>query len=234
VRAGNQRQEGTCDLTITNVEDDEILEVEGRQVTKQQTTVITDDRSESIQVGGEQDSHTERGPLVGEKILRERKNGKWKNTLVGKQPTPKQQKELDFLGPLENQDDLYPEGKVEPGHTWKVDPAHLRKLLGPGCTELSGEASMTFVRTTTLDGESCALINLSMNIKGKMLDDNNNEANIELTVKGPEYRSLRSGYNIKSSLSGTMKLTGTVVEGGQRVQMEMSGPVTVEVINKMK
>jgi hypothetical protein len=231
--AGIQREEGTCDMTMTVVEDDEILEVQGRQVTKQQTTVITDDRS--MRVDGEKVPGPERGDLlVGEKILRERKDGKWKNTLVGKQPTTEQQKELHALGPLENTDDLYPEGKVKPGHTWKVDPAHLRKLLGPGCTEVSGEASMTFERTTTLDGEACALINLSMNIKGKMLDEDNTEANIELTVKGPEYRSIRSGYNIKSSLSGTMKLSGTIVEGGQRIQMEMSGPVTIETITKMK
>ena len=229
-----QRLEGTCHVTITNVEDEEILDVEGRQVTKQQTTVITDDATRSIEIAGEKDSSTERGLLVGEKILRQRKDGKWNNTLVGKEPTAKQKKELELLDPLENEDELYPEGKVAPGHTWKIDAARLRKFLGPYCTGLSGEASMTFERTATFDGESCALMNLTMNIKGKMLDEDNNELNIELIVKGPTYRSLKSGYDVKSSFSGTMKLTGTVVSDGQRVEMEMSGPATIETTTKLK
>jgi hypothetical protein len=234
VHAGAERLEGACSMTMTNIEDDEILAVEGRQVTKQRTTVITDDISRSVQIDGEKDSGTERGPLVGEKILCERKDGKWKNALIGKEPTEKQKKELKFFDPAENKDELYPEGKVKPGHTWKVDAAHLRKLLSPRCTALFGEASITFVRTTTLDGESCAVIYLSMNIKGRLLDDDNNEASITLIVKGPEYRSLGSGYNVKSSLSGTIRMTRTVVVEGERVPMWMSGPVTIETVTKLK
>src|SRR5262245_54573450 len=70
LRAAGERVEGTCDLTIVNVEDDEILEVEGRQVTRQRTTVITDEVSESIRIDGENASlPPERGPLAGEQIL---------------------------------------------------------------------------------------------------------------------------------------------------------------------
>jgi hypothetical protein len=233
VRVGKESQEGSCEMTMTSVEEEQILAVEGRRVTKQQTTVLTDEMSLSVRIAGEHDNGTERGALVGEKILREFKDGKWKNTLVGKEPTAKQQKELDSLDPLEDGGELYPEGPVKPGHTWKVDPARLRKFFGPSCTALSGEASMTFVRTTTLDGESCILINFTMNVKGKLLEDNN-EMDFELRVKGPEYRSLRSWYNIKSSLAGTMKRSGTIVNEGQRVLVEMSGPVTIETITKLK
>jgi hypothetical protein len=232
--AGLQKQEGTCDLTWSIVEDYRILEVEGGLVTKQETTVIRDDTIMSIRAEGQNESMTERGPLLGEKILRECRGDKWSNTLVGKEPTAKQRTELKILGPLEDSTDLYPEGKVKPGHTWSIEPARLRKLIGPSFTSLSGTASLTFVKTTSLDGESCALIDLTMDIKGKALEEDNSETTVELSVKGPEYRSLRSWYNIKSTLSGTMKKSGTVAEQGQRVQFEVSGPVTIETIAKLK
>jgi hypothetical protein len=232
--AGSQRQEGTCDVTWTNVEDEQILEVQGGQVTKLETAVITDDTTISIRADGQNESTTERGPLLGEKILRERHGEKWSNTLVGKEPSAKQKTELKFLGPLEDSTDWYPEGKIKPGHTWSIDPARLRKHFGPSFTVLSGSASMRFVRTTSLDGEPCALIELAMDIKGKALEEDNTESTVELSVKGPEHRSLRSWYNIKSSLSGTMKKSGAVVEQGQRLQLEVSGPVTIETIAKLK
>jgi hypothetical protein len=231
---GNRREEGTCDLTSTVVEDDQILEVEGGEVTKQETTVISHDTTISIQAEGQNESFTERGPLVGEKILRERRGDQWRNTLVGKEPTAKQKTKLHFLGPLETSADLYPEGKVKPGHTWSIDPARLRKFFGPRFTDLSGSASRTFVKTTSLDGEPCALIDFTMDIKGKTREENNTESTIELSVKGPGYRSLRSGYTIKSSLSGTMKRSGTIVHQGQQVELEISGPVTIETIDKLK
>jgi hypothetical protein len=232
--ADNQRGEGTCDITATFVEDDLILEVKGGRVTKQETTVISDDTSISIQADGQNEKFPERGPLAGEKILRERRGDQWKNTLVGKEPTTKQKTELHFLGPLEDSADLYPEGKVKPGHTWNIDPARLHKLFGPSCTALSGKASMTFVRTTSVDGEPCALIDFTIDIKGKMREESDAEINFKLSAKGPGYRSLRSGYTIKSSLSGTMKVSGTMMEQGQRVHLQMSGPVTIETINKLK
>jgi hypothetical protein len=234
VSAGLQRQEGTCDLTWTLVEDDQILEVQGGRVTKQETTVIRDNTSIFIRADGENESITQRGPLLGERILRERHGGKWTNTLVGKEPTAKQKTELKLLGPLEDSADLYPEGKVKPGHTWSIDPARLRKLFGPSCTALSGKASMTYVRTTNFDSEPCALIDFTLDIKGKELTEDNREVDFELSVKGPGYRSLRSGYTIKSFLSGSMRRSGTVVDQGQRLQLEMSGQVTIETIDKLK
>jgi hypothetical protein len=234
IHAAGERVEGSFDSTATLVEDNEILEVDGRQVTKQQTTFVTDESSESIVIAGEKDGKTERGSLMGEKVLRERKDGRWKNTLVGKEPTAEQKKELDSLDPLENNDELTPEGKVKPGHTWKVDAARMHKFMGPRFTGLSGDASMTFEKTTTLDGESCALIKVTMNVKGKILDDENNEVTAEISASGPTYRSLKSGHDLKTSLSGTAKLTGTIVADGQKLQTEIHGPITVEGTTTLK
>jgi hypothetical protein len=234
LRVGNQQVEGTCAMTATSVEDDEVVEIEGRQVTKLRTTIITDTYQQSMKFEGENDSSSHPSPLVGETILRELQGGKWKNTLVGKEPNEKQRKELDSLSPPENNDDLLPEGPAKPGFTWKLDATRLRKLLGSRCTGLTGEEVRTFVKTTTLNGESCLLINSTVNIKGKMLDDDNNEANIEMTAKGTIYQSLKTGHAIKTSLTGTVKISGTVVNEGQRAQLEMSGPITVETTTKPK
>ncbi len=233
MRAGSQKLEGTCEMVTTIVVDNEILAVEGRQVTKHQSTIVANESKTSMKVGGQAHAQTERAALRGEKILHERQ-GWWRNSLVGKTPTAKQKKELAFLDPLENEDELYPEGQVKPGYTWKVDGARLRKFLGAHCTALSGEAAMTFERTTTFGGESCALIRLTMNVKGKVRDLDSNELSVELNVKGSMHRSLKSGYDVKHSVAGTMKLGGTVTSGKQRVQMEMDGPVTLEATTKLK
>jgi hypothetical protein len=234
MHAGVERAEGTWSMTSTLVEDDEILEVDGLQVTKLQTTVVTDVYSESIKVQGENHDTSESGPLAGETVLRQRLDGKWKNTLLGKAPTAKQQKELDALPNHENNDDLLPEGPVKPGFSWELKADRLRRHIGARCTSLTGEAKMTFVRTTKVNGESCLQIDVVVDVKGKMLDDDGNEMEIEKKVKGTEYRSLKTGYEVKTTLSGTMKASGTVGSGGQRVKVEMSGPVTIETATKPK
>src|SRR5262249_22232115 len=156
---------------------------------------VTDNYTESMKIEGENENHPEPGPLLGETILRERQqDGKWKNTLVGKNPNPKQQKELDFFPNLENNDDLLPERPVKPGYTWKLDATRLRKLVSSRFTEITGGASITFVRTTTCNGESCLLIDVTMDVKGKMLDDVKNEITIEKSIKGSSYQSLKTGY----------------------------------------
>jgi hypothetical protein len=240
IKPGGRSEEATCDLVATNVEDDVILEVEGGRVTKMETTFVSDDGTLTIRAGRESHQQTERGPLVGEKVLRElprspRPQGAtWKNTLVGKEPNAKQKTELDLLQPADEEAEIYPEGKVKPGHSWKVDPERLRKQFGPSCTSLSGKASMTFVRTETIDGELCAIINVTKNLKGKMRLDEKTEMDVKWTLKGVAHRSIKAGYTIKSSLSGTMKMSGTIVEEGKRVHLEMSGPVTIETIQKRK
>jgi hypothetical protein len=234
LRGGGQSTEGTWSMTSTAVEDDEFLEVEGRQVTKLRTTVLTDDYSESMKIEGETQNKSEPGPLLGETILRQRLGGKWKNTLVGKDPTPKQQKELDALPERENDDDLLPEDPVKPGYTWKLDATRLRKHFGSSCTGLTGESKKTFVRTTTFGGEECLLIDIVMDVKGKMLDDDNNELDVELKAKGSAHQSLRTGYDVRTTMTGTMKMSGTVLENGQRVHIEMSGEVTIETSTKPK
>jgi hypothetical protein len=232
--AAGKKLEGSCDMVMTTVEDTEILAVEGRQVTKHQTTIVSQDREISTRASGRKHRQNERGALVGEQILCERTNGRWRNTVIGKKATAKQLKALAFLEPMENDDDLFPEGPVKPGSTWTVDGSKLRKFLGTACTSLSGKATMTFERMNTVNGEPCARIQLALRLKGKILDGDNNPLSFDLDIKGPLYRSLKSGYNAWYVMSGTLQMGGTVVSSGYRVQMEINGPVRAEATTKRK
>jgi hypothetical protein len=232
--AAGKKLEGSCDMVMTTATDTEILAVEGRQVTKHQTTIVSQDHEAAMRVGGRTHRQNERGALVGEQILCERTNGRWRNTVLGKKATAKQLGALAFLMPMENDDELFPEGPVKAGSTWTVEGSQLRKFFGTPCTSLSGKATMTFERTTTVNGEPCARIQLALRLKGKILDGDNNQLSFDLDVKGPWYRSLKSGYDAWYVMSGTIRMGGTVVSSGQRVQMEINGPVKVEATTKLK
>jgi hypothetical protein len=51
---------------------------------------------------------------------------------------------------------------------------------------------------------------------------------MELKATGTSRRSLKRGFNLSIHRTGTLTVSGTVVEGGQRVQLKISGPLRMD------
>src|SRR5581483_9419558 len=99
-------------MNMIGEEEQKVLAVEGRDVTKCQTKVVKERAEITADIGGGQ-TMTEPTALEGEIILSTRKvdkdgKVKWEHSLLDNKPTDKQKKELDNRIGMENDDELYP------------------------------------------------------------------------------------------------------------------------------
>lgn len=221
-------------LTATDEEEVKILAVDGRVVTKSQTRMLKEHVTTVTSLGGNEMEDDKTGDLEGEVIVSERtKDGKWKHTLVDTRPSAKQKKALDkMLGP-ETDDDLYPEGKVKVGHKWTVDAAALQRHLGGSITELKGKLAMRFVRVEQLNGEEVAVIESKGKITGVAKEDEG-DLDVELDLDGLTWRSVRTGLDVKDQAKGRIRMTGKVEMDGQKLDLDLSGPITIDGTAKWK
>jgi hypothetical protein len=222
--------------TLTAIEEEEIkvLAVDGRQATKVQTKVTKEKVDSVTSLGGQEMSDSKDGDLQGEVIISERnKEGKWKHSLVDNKPNDKQKKELDKRVGPENDDELYPEGKVKVGHSWTVDASALQRVFGGSVTELKGKIKMKFLAIEDVDGEQCAVIEAVGVIKGIAKEDEG-DLDVEMDMKGKTWRSLKTGLDIKDKASGTMKMSGKIEMDGVKVDLALEGPFTIDSTAKFK
>ncbi len=233
ISAMGQTLQTKMTLKMISDEDNKVLEVNGRTVTKSQAfirkerAVITSDFGGGMEI-------TEPTQLEGQTVISERiGEGKWRHKLLDNQPTDKQKKELDNRIGIENDDDLYPEGKVAPGHEWEVPATALRRLFANSFTELNGKIKQKFLRVEELDGDKCAVIEAHGRIRGKMKNEDGEptiDVNMELQVT--VWRSLATGLEVKGTFSGTIHLKGKQKVDDAELEIEMKGPFSGESKNR--
>jgi hypothetical protein len=228
VRAGDTTIEGVFSLSTAEVEEGRILSVREREIEKEEVTIVLDDTDVAFLFDGERKTEKERGALVGKRILKRRVDGKTMSTLVGESATPEQEAALNSLDALDSDAYLYPDTSVPPGHRWRVDAVHLKRYFGLESQEVAGDVSMTYAGTESRNGEPCAVIAVALKASWRETDENRQVRKVELDGNGRTYRSMKTGWDIESTLSGAMTITATEVEEGESVQTVMSGPVTLE------
>ncbi len=212
-------------LKMVSDEDNKVLEVDGRTVTKSQAFIRKERAIITSDFGGGMEI-TEPTQLEGQTIISERiGDGKWRHKLLDNQPTPKQKKELDNRLGIENDDALYPEGKVPPGHEWEVPATALRRLFGNAFTELNGKIKQKFLRIEQVDGDQCAVIESRGRIRGKMKnEDGEPTIDVDMDLQATAWRSLATGLEVKGTFSGTIHLKGKQKVDDAELEIEMKGP----------
>ena len=223
-------------MDLTGEEEQKVLAVDGRNVTKCQSKILKDRSDIITDLGGMKMPETMVNELEGEVIISERiADDKWKHTLVDTKPSEKQKKELDNRNGIENDDELFPAEKVKVGHTWKVEAKALTKLFGNSFTDITGELKQKFLKIEEISGEECALIESTGKVKGKMKDeDGMPNLKVEMELKVTSWRSIKSGVDLKEKFEGTINLAGIQKIDDQKVDITMSGPLTGESTTKIK
>src|SRR6185312_5574814 len=185
--------------------------------------------------GGNDMNDSKPGELEGEVVVSERTGpGKWKHSLVDTKPNDKQKKELDKRVGPENEDDLYPEGKVKVGHTWTVDASALQRVFGGSITELKGKLKMKFAKIETIDGEECAAIEMSGDIKG-VAKETEGTLDVELkNMTGTTWRSIKTGIDVKDKAKGDITMSGKIEMDGAKADLMLEGPFTIDSTAKQK
>ncbi len=234
LQVAGMKLEAKQTLTATEEEEVKVLAVEGRQATKVQTKITKEKVETSTSLGGQDMDDTKAGDLEGEVIISERsKDGKWKHSLVDNKPNDKQKKELDKRVGPENEDELYPEGKVKVGHTWTVEASALQRVFGGSITDLKGKLKMKFVKMEEVDGEMCAVIEAVGVIKGVAKEDEGT-LDVELDLVGTTWRSVKTGLDVKDKAKGTIKMSGKIEMDGVKVDLALEGPFTIDTTSKAK
>jgi hypothetical protein len=233
IKVGGQKLDLKMTMDMIGEEEQKVLAVEGRNVTKSQAKILKE-RAE-VTVPGVADAKTESTELEGKIVISTRtKDGKWKHALVDDRPTEKQKKELDNRNGIENEDELYPAEKVKVGHTWTVEAKALTKFFGNSFTDISGELKQKFVKIENVGGEECAVIESVGPVKGKMKDENGDPTlNMEMELKAKAWRSIKTGVEVKGEFSGSIKLAGTVKMDDMEVDITLSGPMTGESTSRL-
>jgi hypothetical protein len=221
-------------MDMIGEEEQKVLAVDGRNVTKCQSKIIKERADITTDLDGK--TMTQPTELEGEIVISERiGENKWKHSLVDTKPTDKQKKELDNRNGIENDDELYPAEKVKVGHEWKVEAKALTKLFGNSFTDIKGELKQKFVKVEKIDGEDCAVVESAGTVKGKMKDEDGNPTlDVEMDLKATAWRSLKTGVEVKGKFDGKMKMAGKLKMEDLTVDITMSGPMSGETTTKLK
>jgi len=219
-------------MVVVTEEEEEILEVKGRDVVKTKARIVKELTKTSMGGGDEADEKT--GELEGETILTERtKDGKWTHKLVDAVANEDQEKELKKRNGPENEDELFPAEKVAVGHAWKVDASKMKSLTGNTFTDVKGTMDQKFVKVEKVKGEECAVIETKGTITGKLKDDDG-QPDVELKITATSWRSLKSGLELKGTFKGTIKVEGKTKINDEEVEMKMAGPIEGTSTAKLK
>ena len=206
-----------------------VLAVEGYAVTKAEVTVVKNRVViDTTLPTGQGQSDDKAGELDKQVYLTELKDGKWKNTLVDATPTDEQKKKLARVeGPTGVE--MYPAEAVAVGHAWTTSAADARAVVGDGVSAPGGKVDHKFLRVEEVGGEQCAVIESTGKIKGTVPEPGKAVAPaMAFDFKAVTYRSLKTGLDVKGTVTGAMKLTGTVQVGGNDADTTLEGKVTVE------
>ena len=229
-----QKIELKQNLLIVNEDEDEVLEVKGREVQKLKTKILKDSVNTATEINGAEMKEDKAGDLEGETVVAEKgKDGKWKNSLLDGKPSDEQKKELAKREGPESDDELFPEVKVKVGHTWTVDASKMKSLTGPSFTDVSGKMKQKFAKLETVDGEECAVIETTGTLKGKMKDDNGTP-DVEMTLVATGWRNLKTGIEVKAKITGTIKVEGKIKMGDDEVELKLEGKVEGASTAKLK
>lgn len=221
-------------MVLSGEEEDTILAVDGRQVTRTRSRIIKDRIATVTDVGGQELREEEPGDLEGEVIVSERVGAaKWKHTLVDSKPTDKQRKKLDKREGAESDDPLYPEGRVKVGHAWSSGAEALRRSLGKGLSDIEGKVDQKFVRVEDVAGEACAVIEMKGKLKGTLKDEDG-DLTLAMEFKSVSWRSLASAVDVKERYEGTITIKGQQKTGGMTIGLHLEGPFVAEGTTSVK
>jgi hypothetical protein len=219
------------DMEFDEVREIKIVEMANKQVKKIELRLPTSQATVRVK----DQTITNPNPLEGETLVFEKVGLKWKRSLLDKAASDKQEQALQDFAIPECDDDIYPEELVKPGHRWNVNAAKLRRVMGGNAQVESGQWQRKFEKTLTVKGETCSRVADELNLRAKVPDGQGGWATVELRGTGDTLRSLKGGFDISSSLTGTMTMSSTSTVDPQgtgeavTVDTTISGPVTIEV-----
>lgn len=211
----------------------EILAVQGDEITRMRSKIIQDQREYIMRKGKKGARRNIDGDLHGQFIYSERLKSGWKNSLEDVAPTDKQLRELKEYVPFKEEDLFYPKEKTKVGHTWKIDPALMEKVIGRQMEDFKGTGAGKFLRVEKGDGEDIAVLEVEQEWTGKSKDDDGT-MEFKIKAKGTVHRSLKYGFDRKSAMVVQLSMKGDGEIDGEKAEVELNGTTNDEDLIELK
>ncbi|MCE9529577.1 MAG: hypothetical protein K8T89_00320 [Planctomycetes bacterium] len=229
---GKSAEERFSEIT-TKKKEIEVLSVQGFEISKMRTKILQDQRDEIVRKGKRDVKKSVERDLNGQIIYSERMKTGWKNSLEDVSPTDKQKKLLKEYTPFKEEDILYPAGKVKVGHEWKIDPELFARVLANQFESMKATGTGKFLRVEKVDGEDQAVLEMEFQITGKEKEESL-ILDVVMKGKGIVYRSLKHGFDRKSTTVLQMSMKGGGEVDGQKIEVEFTGTTNAEDVVEMR
>ena len=153
------------------------------------------------------------------------RSGSWTRTLVGRRADEAEQAALEDLSTPELDSLVYPTSRVPVGYSWSMSPQALGKFFGGSTKMKSGKATLSFVDIAVVNGDSCAVVAVSMQVEVEMSQGEEGSVSGSLALAGRVLRSLRDGTEPEVWIKGDANLgiLWNTAEGPMRGIM--TGPI---------
>ena len=259
-KASTGKQTGIVRMEAERIEETTILKPSQREKYRYELNIIKDNSTYDFVFSGEplfRDAGkvTFNDPLEGRKIRFTYTDDKWKRSLQkadppegqhgrfvlqgekeqGKNPDKEQQKKIQVRSIWELGEDFYPEDPVAVGYEWSTDGAPLLRIMfGENWLEEAGEATLKFEKLTEYRGEQAAELLINAELKGRGLDNGNNELDYTIRVTGTIIRSIDSNMDREINLEGDVEMESVVVRNDVPVDVVIAGPFSIQYLVRIK
>src|SRR5262249_42610118 len=107
-----------------------------------------------------------------------------------------------------------------------------KKIIGSKMTDAKGTAKGKFLRVEKYDGELCAVVETTIDIKARLKQE---ESDFQIEMKGKvvAFRSIAEGVDRKYSIEGTAKFAGKTEQDGTKFDIEFSGKMSGDGTSKI-
>ncbi|MEP2775600.1 MAG: hypothetical protein ABJQ29_03475 [Luteolibacter sp.] len=181
-------------------------------------------------MGQPQEMPAKVNPLVGKPVMVTKgADGVWVAKLEEGEATPDMISELEDVAKGLNEDEdakLYGTVPRKVGDEWDVESADLM-----GIDNGAGTFKVKFEGIEDFQGERCAKITGTYEIKGLGPDADAGESEMTISLKGDylSYRSLEGRYDVRKEMKGSMVMESVMEpQPGMTMEMNMSGNMTAE------
>lgn len=188
--------------------------------------VLSDQVTTTAELGGEKDTNTASGALVGQTVLGIRDDmRRWRLFLKGATADSRQAVEIAELEAYENRR-WFLTNPVKVGQTWPIEAVFLRHLTERDLGRATVEASMTFKAVEMIDNEETAVLTFKVETQGtKAVAAADAAAGAQVSVTGTIHLALDTMLDKKLTMKGT--LATMAKEGTQSTLVTLPVDTTV-------
>jgi hypothetical protein len=202
---GKQSLDGSTNAMINDIFERVVVSADQQKVTVKESS-----RNIRFSIGTQSEPKDVAGHLLGKNLVGKKANGHWTFLLADKQKADAVETTAlkQFAGYTEFTEvlgQIFGPNPHHVGETWKPDLRALKKSTLP----LDADLECKFEEVIEHNDERCAHIT----VKGHFIGTLDNGGNLNISIDGNIYRSLRDLIDIDTDFTGTFKYSGAFGKG---------------------